>query len=498
MPGRRINRTQVAKYMEHRKELEQEAAAAKVGISVRSARRIEGAGGLPSKQELRQWRTRADPLSCWWESDIAPLLEATPALNAVTILEELQRRYPAEVSPALLRTLQRRLRQWRALHGGEREVYFAQEHPPGRLGLSDFTDCAELGVLVEGRPLPHRLYQFVLAYSGWRHVEVVLGGESFEALASGLQNALWPLGGVPEEHRTDSLSAAFRNLNAETAKDLTQRYEALCAHYGMRASRNNPGASHENGAIESRQGTLKDRLEQALLLRGSRAFASLEPYRQFVGEVAMRFNARIAKAFAVERTALRALPPRRTAEYEELQARVSKFGTFNVRGVLYSAPSRLIGHRLTVRMYLERVEAFVGGVQMLSLPRARPGQRRVIDYRHLLPALKRKPAAFARWRLREAMFPRTEYRRVWERLAGELPERQACRVMVGLLDLAIRGGCEAALAQRLAQLLDAGRLPELALLEAEFAPRVPTSPEVCVELPALNRFDALLSSEVCA
>lgn len=498
MPGRRINRTQVAKYMEHRKELQQEAAAAKAGISVRSARRIERAGGLPSKQEARQWRTRADPLSCWWESDVVALLEATPALNAVTILEELQRRYPGEVSPGLLRTLQRRLRQWRAAHGGEREVYFAQEHPPGRLGLSDFTDCAELAVEVDGGLLEHRLYQFVLAYSGWRHVEVVLGGESFEALARGLQNALWQLGGVPEEHRTDSLSAAFRNLNAEAAKDLTQRYEALCAHYGMRASRNNPGASHENGAIEARQGTLKDRLAQALLLRGSRGFATLEQYRQFVGEVAMRLNARIAKAFAVERATLRALPPRRTADYEELQARVSKFGTFNVRGVLYSAPSRLIGHRLTVRMYLERVEAYVGGMQMLSLPRARPGQRRVIDYRHLLPALKRKPAAFARWRLREAMFPRTEYRQIWERLASELPERQACRVMVGLLDLAFRGACEAALAQRLAQLLDAGLLPELALLEAEFAPRVPTSPEVYVELPALTSFDALLQSEVNA
>ena len=498
MPGRRINRTQVAKYMEHRKELEQEAAAAKVGISVRSARRIERAGGLPSKQETRSWRTRSDPLSRWWESDIAPLLTAAPALNAVTILEELQRRYPDAVSPALLRTLQRRLRQWRAVNGGEREVYFAQEHPPGRLGLSDFTDCAELAVLVEGQPLAHRLYQFVLAYSGWRHVEVVLGGESFEALASGLQNALWQLGGVPEEHRTDSLSAAFRNLNAQAAEDLTQRYEGLCTHYGMRASRNNRGASHENGAIESRQGTLKSRLDQALLLRGSRGFTSLEEYRQFVSEVAIRLNKRIARAFAVERNALRSLPRRRTGDYEELPARVSKFGTFNVRGVLYSVPSRLIGHRLSVRMYLDRVEVFAGGAQMLTLPRARPGQRRVIDYRHLLPALKRKPGAFARWRLRDALFPRTEYRQTWERLASALPERQACRVMVGLLDLAIRGACEAALAQRLAQLLDAGLLPELALLEAEFAPRIPVAPEVCVELPALQSFDALLSGEVRA
>jgi transposase InsO family protein len=484
--------------MEHRKEVEQEVAAAKAGISVRSARRIERAGGLPSKAETRSWRTRVDPLSQWWTSEVVPLLESTPGLNAVTILEELQRRYPTAVSAGLLRTLQRRLRQWRAVHGGEREVYFAQEHPPGRLGLSDFTDGAELGVVVEGRPLAHRLYQFALAFSGWRHVEIVLGGESFEALASGLQNALWQLGGVPEEHRTDSLSAAFRNLKAEAARDLTQRYQLLCAHYGMRASRNNAGLSHENGAIESRQGTFKDRLDQALLLRGTRCFDNLEAYREFVSEVVVRLNARIAQAFAVEGTALRALPPRRSADYEEVQARVSKFGTFNLRGVLYSAPSRLIGHRLTVRLYLDHVEAYVGGVNVLSVVRARPGQRRVIDYRHLLPALKRKPAAFARWRLREAMFPRTEYRLTWERLAAELPERQACRLMVGLLELAIRGACEAVLAHRLAQLLDVGLLPELALLEAEFAPRSPVSPEVCVELPALESFDALLGSEVYA
>jgi len=82
--------------------------------------------------------------------------------------------------------MQRRVRQWRALHGAEREVYFAQEHPPGRLGLSDFTFCDELGVQIDGAAFPHRLYQFALAHSGWRHAEVVIGGESFIALSTGL------------------------------------------------------------------------------------------------------------------------------------------------------------------------------------------------------------------------------------------------------------------------------------------------------------------------
>jgi len=150
----------------------------------------------------------------------------------------------------LLRTLQRRVRQWRAEHGGEREIFFAQEHPPGRLGLSDFTVADELGVRIGGVALAHRLYQFAFAHSGWRHACVVLGGESFQALTAGLQDALWMAGGTPEEHRTDSLSAAFDNLAEQ--EELTQRYAELCEHYGIRASRNNRGESHENGAIVSR------------------------------------------------------------------------------------------------------------------------------------------------------------------------------------------------------------------------------------------------------
>lgn len=132
------------------------------------------------------------------------------------------RRHPG-LAPGVRRTLERRVRHWQALHGPEREVIFRQDHPPGQQGLSDFTDAGDLGVTAAGKPLLHRLYHFRLAFSGWQHGEVVLGGESFTALATGLQNALWLLGGVPREHRSDSLSAAFRNLEAEAALDQTRR-----------------------------------------------------------------------------------------------------------------------------------------------------------------------------------------------------------------------------------------------------------------------------------
>ncbi|WP_418317605.1 IS21 family transposase [Piscinibacter sakaiensis] len=493
MPGKRITDHQVLKYKQHRNKLPQVAAAAKAGISERSARRIEDAGQLPSQRPARSWRTRSDPLAEVWEAEVVPLLRADAQLNAVTLLEELQRRHPGQYGGAVLRTLQRRVRQWRAVHGAERDVYFAQEHPPGRLGLSDFTVADDLQVKIDGVAFDHRLYQFALAHSGWRHAVVLTEGESFAALSGGLQAALWRLGGVPEEHRTDSLSAAFNNL-AE-AQELTRRYEGLCQHYGMRASRCNPSQSHENGSIESRHDSLKTALDQALRLRGTRRFDERADYEAFVETIVQRFNARAVTRLAVERTMLRPLPARRTAEYEEFPARVSKYAIFTVKGVQYSAPSQLIGHRLTVRQYAQHIECWLGGQCVLERSRAthRDGQRhpRNIDYRHLVAALRRKPGAFARWVLRDAVFPRDIYRRTWERLSAALAEREACKTIVGLLSLAADGH-EAQLAEELEQLIELDQLPDLNALSALLKPPIVELPAVSVQLPPLQDYDVLI------
>lgn len=495
MPGKRITDHQVHQYKQDRNRTTQVAAAARAGLSERSARRIEQSQTLPSQRPGRTWRTRPDPLCEVWESEVVPLLRTDAALNAVTLLEELQRRHPGEYGDNVLRTLQRRVRQWRAVHGADREVYFAQEHPPGRLGLSDFTVCNDLGVQVGGAAFEHRLYQFAMAHSGWRHAVVVTGGESFMALSTGLQAALWRLGGVPEEHRTDSLSAAFNNL-AE-AQELTRRYDDLCRHYGMRASRCNPGQSHENGSIESRHDSLKTALDQALRLRGSRAFDDVDTYEAFVDQIVQRFNARVARRLAAERAVLRPLPVRRTAEYEEVPARVSKYGIFTVKTVQYSAPSQLIGHRLMVRLHERHLECWLGGQCVLTVNRAqyRDGQKsaRQIDYRHLVSALKRKPGAFARWVLRDAAFPRDVYRLTWERLSAALPEREACKAIVGLLALAADGH-EAQLAGELDQLIELNQLPDLRALKELLAPAAPAMPEVKVEMVALSSYDALIEA----
>jgi transposase InsO family protein len=265
-------------------------AAAKAGFSTATAYRIEADPRLPSHQQKPRERRRPDPLAGVWEGEIVPMLAAAPGLRAVAVFEEICRRHP-QLATGVRRTLERRIARWRALHGPSRDVMFRQEHPPGRMGLSDFTDMAALGVTIAGEPLAHRLYHFRLAFSGFQHAHVVLGGESFVALAEGLQNALWALGGVPHQHRSDSLSAAFRNLAREAQDDLTRRYEELCVHYGMTPSRNNPGVAHENGAIESAHGHLKKAIEDELLLRGSRDFADLAAYRGFIDEVIGRRNA---------------------------------------------------------------------------------------------------------------------------------------------------------------------------------------------------------------
>lgn len=494
MAGKRIGDHQVNIYKKLRTKLSQEAAAAKVGISARSARRIDGVDALPSQREVRPWRTRPDPFEAVWTSEIVPMLEAAPGLTAITLLEEIQRRQPGTYDDALLRTLQRRVRAWNASHGKEREVFFAQEHPPGRQGLSDFTHAAVLQVTISGAALLHLLYQFVLAFSGWRYVEVVLGGESFMALSSGLQNAVWAMGGVPEEHRTDSLSAAYNNKAEHDL--LTRRYEALCKHYGMRPTRNNLGVSNENGSVETRQRSIKRTMEQALLLRGHRDFADLDAYQAFVADVCKRLNARVAGKFKEERGMLMALPVRRSSDYEEVDARVTKFSTFTVKKVLYTAPSRLVGHMLKVRVYSDRLECWLGSVCVLELRRGLAGpagkRARIVDYRHLLPALMRKPGALARSALRDDLFPRTEYRLMWAHLKDSLPEKAACKLMVGLLDLAGNGGCEAELAQRLSLLLASGELPDLDRLKDEMAPRPALCPQVTVVLPALAGYDRLL------
>jgi hypothetical protein len=495
--GTRITDQQVCLYMKIRKNKSQGLASAKAGISERSARRIESAVTLPSQTPRRYWRSRADPFAQVWDTEIVPLLKSAPKLMAITLLRKLQDDHPGRFPDGMLRTLQRHIRQWRALEGPPKEVFFPQEHAPGHRGLSDFTAMGDLRITIANAPFAHILYHFVLAFSRWEHAEVVEGGESFEALSKGLQNALWQAGGAPQEHRSDSLSAAFKNLIEE--KDFTARYTGLLDHYGMAGTRNNRGVSHENGSVESSHRYLKEAIEQALLLRGHRDFEDRAAYETFVREAVMRRNRRNAAAFHIEREHLQDLPVRRTTDFVEEEARVTRCGTFTVRAILYSAPSRLIGHLLKVRLYSDRLDCYLSGALVLTRARGTrspiTGRGRMIDYRHFIDGLKRKPQAFKGMVFRDALFPREAYRRTWEQLDLKLTQRQACRTIVALLEMAARDGVEGVLAQRLDALLVAGELPDVKRLREEFAPRKAEQPQVTVEIPAASVYDALLPSE---
>jgi len=473
-------------------------SAAKAGFSTAAAYRFEKDPRLPSQKKPHRERRRPDPLAGVWDNEVVPMLKAAPGLRPVAVFEELCRRHP-ELGAGTRRTLERRIRSWRAVNGPDREVIFRQEHPPGRMGLSDFTEVADLGVTIAGQVFDGRLYHFRLPFSGFEHAHVVLGGESFVALAEGLQNALWALGGAPEQHRSDSLSAAFRNLDADAKEDLTRRYEAFCAHYGMTPTRNNLGVSHENGSVESSHGHLKSKLDDALLLRASRDFDDLEAWRGFVDQIVGRGNARNAKRIDQERIALKELPARRTADYEEVSVEVTSSSAFTLRKVFYSVPSRLIGHRLRVRLYDDRLEGFQGSTLLFTLRRGRPDPSgkhgHVIDYRHVIHSLRRKPMALLNLVYRDQLFPRRAFALAFEALLAALGERPACRAMVGILALAHERACEAELAFALQEALDDGVLPNLPALIERFRPKDVALPVVVVTLPSLAIYDQIATSQ---
>ena len=476
-----------------RKGLPLSAAAAKAGMSEPTARKYRDAGKLPNELKAgHTWRTRPDPFAAVWP-EVEVLLRRDGELQAKTVFEELQRRYPGTFQVGQLRTLQRRFRQWRALHGDEREIYFAQRHRPGEQSQSDFTRMDSLKVTIGGAPFPHLLYHFVLTYSNWESV-TICHSETFEALSEGVQNALWRLGGVPEEHRTDNLSAATHELRRSRGRGFTERYRELLDHYGLRASKSSPRRAHENGDIESSHGGLKNVIDQRLRLRGSREFGSVEAYRAFIGELIEGRNAPRAPRWSEERGVLHPLPVRALPAYRDEQVTVKRWGTIRVANKVYSLPSRLIGHRVQVRLYANHLEVRYRGELVARPERVRGDGLDGIDYRHLVSSLVRKPGAFRRYVYREALFPTLTFRRTYDVLAAR-SEKWADLEYVRILHLAattMQCKVEAALDE----LLEAGEVPEYEIVKARVHPAVPQpAPAIRVHRPDLAVYDALLNGQ---
>ena len=484
--------------------LSQQLAADAVGISVRSAQRIDRGELQPEGQQQRQgrhWRTRADPLAEVWDSVLVPMLNKAPDLEPQTLLLHLEQLFPGQEWFRRRRTLQRRVEQWKALHGPGRDVMFLQKHQPGVLGISDFTLLKGEPITIAGAVLEHRLFHFRLPYSGWCHVEVIHGGESFVALAEALQNALGLCGGVPAEHRTDSLSACFRNRDGSYAGDYTSRYQEFCAHLGVIATRNNRGVAHENGAIEGPHRHWKHRLEQQLLQRGSHDFQTEAEYRQLVARVTASFNSRyeVAGRLEIERLHLQPLPVERFADYDPLTVRVRSTSTIEVRSVTYSVPSRLIGQQLSVHLRHDRLDLFLRNQFIETLPRlhGQKGQKalRRIDFRHVIDSLRRKPRALLRAQLQDDLLPTDSWRQLWRALLAALPPDEAAKVMVDALHVAARTDDLAGVERYLRRQLRKGEI-SLSSLRDHYGLRPPRGlaalPQLDIPEHTLSSYDELL------
>ena len=472
------------------------AAAAAAGMGERTAHRWQR-GALPSAANApRTWRTREDPFADVWLSEVVPRLVADAAgrLQALTLFEWLCQQHPGRFRPGQLRTLQRRVRTWRAQHGPDHEVYFEQVAVPGREAAFDFTDASDLGVTIRGVPFPHLLFEWVLSYSGWTYVALALS-ETFEALVAGVQGALWTLGAAPAVLRHDNLSAATRELRRSGGRQLTARFRQVLEHYGLRSSRIQPRKAHENGVVEQSHFRTKTAIEQALLLRGATDFVDEAAYLTFLRAVVDRTRNRAAAVrLAEERIHLRPLPAAPIPEYTTFQCRVRKWSTIRVGGRAYSVPSRLIGHTVEVHQHPTMVQVFYGGEVLCKMPRLRGAADHRIDYRHIIKSLVRKPGAFARYRFREELFPSLTFRAAYDALGRTHGERADVEY-VRLLHLAATTSerqVEATLRAR----LDAGDPCDYASVQAQVRPPVPAVPVVHIPRPDLAQYDALLAGGV--
>jgi hypothetical protein len=471
-----------------------EAAAARASMDGKTARKYRRLGKLPSevKPMDRDWRTHPDAFAEVWP-ELETLLRDNPGLQAKTLFADLNRRYPGRFAEGQLRTLQRRLKRWRAENGPAKEVFFAQEHHPGRLGASDFTHCTDLGVTINGSPFDHMIYHFVLTYSNWE-TGTVCFSESYESLSEGVQNALWELGGVPAVHRTDRLTAAIQP-GREGKEAFKRRYAALLEHYGWQGQAIQAGQGNENGDVEQRHHRFKEAVDQALMLRGSRDFPSREAYTAFLRQVFGQENASRAARLAEERVLLRPLPKHRLEACKRLKVRVERGSTVRIEGNVYSVPSRLIGEWVEARLYAERVEVYYAQKRMEELPRLRGRGKHRIEYRHVIDWLVRKPGAFADYCYRADLFPSSRFRMAYDVLVEQRPER-AAKEYLRILHLAAQEsevGVEAALAG----LLDAGGPLNADAVKERLRQQspMPSAAEVTVAAVDLAAYDALLDGK---
>lgn len=421
------------KYLNLGKTLE--ISAARSGMDEKTARKYRDVDKLPSEIRAgrnRDWCTREDPFEEVWDI-VKPFLEINDGLEAKTLFQYLQREDPGCFSDGQLRTFQRRVKNWRAIEGPAREVYFPQRHKPGKLSQSDFTHMSDLGVTLGGLPFEHMVYHFVLTYSNWETCNICFS-ESFESLSEGLQRSLWELGGVPEQHQTDRLTAAVsKPANPER---FTRSYQGVLDHYKLEGRRTNSASPNENGDVEQSHYRFKKAVDQALMLRGSRDFSSRQEYEVFLENLLKQLNQGRLARFEEEQVLLRSLPAKRLDSCSRFDVRVGPSSTIRVKHNVYSVHSRLIKERVTVRLYSDYLEVWYGQRCVESIPRLQGSSKHYIQYRHIIDWLVRKPGAFENYRYRSDLFPTSRFRIAYDSLCKHHAPAKASKEYLRILQLA--------------------------------------------------------------
>jgi hypothetical protein len=474
-----------------------EKAGLRAAMSRNTAAKYVKAGRLPSEMKKpRTWRTRPDAFEADW-AEVEARLEVAPELEARTLFEDLCRRHPDRYQAGQLRTFQRHVKQWRAQRGPDKEVYFSQEHRPGEAMQTDFTWATKLGVTIAGEAFKHLLCHAVLPYSNWGWL-TVCHSESMLALRRGVQAAVFQLGRVARYHQTDNSTAATHDLRQRGERGFNEEYTAVMRHLGMEPRTIQVGEKQQNGDVEALNGALKRRLEQHLLLRGHRDFASVEEYESWLWELQRQSNRLRQKRLKDELAVMRPLRVERLVEWDEKRVGVSSWSTIHLKGHTYSVPSRLIGEQVVVRLWEDRVQVLYGSQLQLETPRLR-GQRKCrIDYRHVILSLVKKPGAFARYKYREEMFPTLVFRRAYDRLLESCAQRQADLEYLRVLHLAA-STMESEVDRVLDELLASGEVPRFErvrpLIDTSPPPPSPSLSPFRVEL---SEYDTLLSGKMAA
>ncbi|MEN9544062.1 MAG: hypothetical protein RLZZ598_895 [Pseudomonadota bacterium] len=488
-----INQQQLTRLVtEFKREGNLSMSAMKAGMDPKTARKYVKSGVVAlAARGPRTWRTRTDPLGAAW-ARAEVYLRAAPELEATALFERLLWTEGDALKAGQLRTFQRRVRQWRLEHGPDPEVIFAQEHRPGEVMQVDWTHAKELGVSIAGKPLDHLLCQAVLPYSNWQWA-TRCQSESLLSVRQGLQAALHRLGKVPGQLQIDNSSAATHQISVGGKRAFNAEFLSLVEHYGLVPRTIGIQCPNQNGDVESHNGHLKRRLEQHLLLRGYRDFASEADYDRFLEDVLVRSNQGRQAKVAEELAVMKELPPTRLCEYDEVDCRVSSHSTIRVKQVTYSVPARYIGRRLRARVSEQRVDVYHGPELVAELMRSRD-RRAVIDYRHVIQALLRKPGAFARYRHREELFPDATYRAAHDKLVRDHGQRPGELEYLRLLKLTAELGVNA-VSGLLGELVGEGSPPwrTESVRQCLCPSLVVTQVEAPVDLAV---YDALLGGEV--